>query len=374
MGERIIDIFKNVEKVAVVGASPKEGKVGNLILKNIRDYGFKGRVYPVNPKYEEIMGLRTYPSLKDLPESPDIVLISTPAFTVPAILRESIGVGVKLGVIISAGFKEAGNEKAQEELERISREGKIRLLGPNSAGITVSRHNLHASIEVLPNRGRVGLAMQSGAMGGVVISRLKDLSSGVSFFLSIGNAVDIGVEDAFEYALEDDDTDALIAYVEWVKSGSKFISSGEKLSKVKPLCILKGGRGGVSLKAVSSHTGGLAGNYAVFKAAVKKIGAYLANDVDDLVEVCEILRRVKIDSLRRVLIVSNSGGLSIVTASQLENIEITMPELSPELKARIKEKAGKTFTGSNPIDFGGDSRIIQVAKAFTVRGWISAMI
>lgn len=361
-------ILDDVTSVAVVGASPKRGKVGNVILRNIISYGFKGKVYPVNPKYSEILGLKTYPSIKQLPETPDIVIVAVPASFVPELLKESIDKGVKLAVIVSSGFREIGNEEAENELERIAGSGSIRLMGPNSAGLTVTKRNLHASIEVLPERGGVGLAMQSGAMGGVVISRLKDLSSGVSFFLSVGNAVDVGVEDAFEYALEDENTESLIAYVEWVKHGRRFIKTGMELSKRKPVCILKGGRGEKSLRAVASHTGGLAGDYEVFVAAAKKIGAYLADDVDDLVEVCEVLRRIESFNARRVLIVSNSGGLAVVTASHMEVAGVDIPEIPNHVRELLASVAGKSFTGRNPIDFGGDSFMDQVIKAFTAEG------
>ena len=368
MRASVRDVLSNVSKVAVVGATPKEGKVGNVLLRNIITYGFKGKVYPVNPKYDEIMGMKVYRSVKEIPDTIDVVLVATPAPTVPQILNDSINKGARLGVVISSGFKEAGNVEAQKELEKIAAEGRVRILGPNSAGITISRIGLHASIEVLPDKGMVGLAMQSGAMGGIVISRLRWLSSGVSFFLSIGNAADVGVEDAFEYALEDPETEAMVAYVEWVKNGRRFIEAGRRLNLKKPLCILKGGRGSVSLRAVASHTGGLAGDYEVFKAAVRKTGGYLADDVDDLVEVCEVLRRIKGVKGGRILIVSNSGGLSIVTASQLEEAAVSLPLLTEAVKERMWRAAGKKFSGSNPVDFGGDSFMDQVVKAFTVDG------
>ncbi len=364
----LYELTRQINSIAIVGASATPGKVGYVLLKNVINYGFNGRVYPVNPRRREILGIKTYPSLMDLPETPDLVIISVPARAVPQVLRETGDIGCKLAVVITAGFREAGNEEAQKALEEVIQAGNVRIIGPNSAGISFTDKRLHASIEVMPKPGSVGLAMQSGAMGGVVISRLKELSAGTSFFFSIGNAADIGIEDIFQYALKDGATESMIAYIEWVKDGKSFINNGLELSLRKPLCILKGGKGEKSMKAVSSHTGGLAGSYAIFKAAARKIGAYLAEDVDDLVEVCEVMRRVRNVKVKNVLIASNSGGLGIVTASQLEGLPVELPMLSEALRERIVEVAGKAFSGSNPIDFGGDSFMYQVVKTFTVEG------
>ena len=368
MRYELSEVLSDVDKVAIVGATPKKGKIGNIILSNIVSYGFNGEIYPVNPKYHEILGIRAYPTVSSIPSIPDAVIIAVPPESVPSVLREAEGKGIKLAVIITAGFGEIGNKDAQEAINEIIREGRIRVIGPNSAGISITRLKLHASIEVIPEKGSVGLAMQSGALGGVIVSRLRSLSSGISFFISIGNAADIGVEDVFEYASSDEETDAVIAYVEWIKDGRRFVNSGLKLSRRKPLCILKGGRGESSSRAVKSHTGGVASVYNVFRAAALKIGAYLADDVDDLVEVCEVLRRLGDKEVSRVLVVSNSGGLSIVTASQIENSGVEIPSIPPSLRKDIVGKAGKMYSGSNPLDFGGDSSIDQVIKSLTVEG------
>jgi len=364
---KLTDILSKIDSVAVVGASPKPGKVGNTVLQNIIAFGFKGKIYPVNPKYEEILGLRTYPSLKDVPDVPDVVVIAVPTKAVPQVLAEASRIGIGLAVIITSGFKEAGNEEAERELREVLKSmPRTRVLGPNSAGITVSTAKLHASIEAPPTLGRVGLAMQSGAMGGVVISRLKELSSGISFFMSLGNMVDVEISDVFDYALEDGETESLIAYVEWVRDGKAFLEKGSKLTAIKPLCILKGGRGERSSEAVRSHTGGLAGNYTIFREAVRKIGAYLADDVSDLVEVEEVLRRVGHLNGTRVLIVTNSGGLGVVTASHVEEHGLDLPTIPPKLAESLIKQARKSFTGKNPVDFGGDASAEQVAKALTL--------
>jgi len=363
----ISSTLSRVSSVAVVGATPVEGKVGYEILRNIIKSGFKGEIYPVNPKYESILGIKAWPSVSKLPRVPDIAVIAVPPPVVPGVLEESATKGVRLAIIITAGFREAGNEVLEQRLRNVVRDYGIRVIGPNSAGVSIAGINLHASIEVVPDKGPIALMAQSGALGGVVISRLRDYSSGISFFISLGNMMDVDVTDTLEYALEDGGTEAVIAYIEWLREGRRFLRVASKLTAVKPLSILKGGWGERSSEAVRSHTGGLTSSYQVFMAAAKKIGAYLAEDIDDLIEVCEVLRKLKEGlSGKRTLIVTNSGGLGVILASHLESSGLDLPALSTTLRKSIAEACGKSPSGSNPIDFGGDAIIEQVATALTI--------
>ncbi len=365
MKPTLTEVLSNIKHVAVVGASPIEGKVGNVLLKNILTNGFDGVVYAVNPKYSEVLGIPSYRSLSDLPVKPDLIVVAVPVDQTIKILEEASVIGIKLSVIVTSGFSEAGNEEAQQRLANLVKNSSIRVIGPNSAGISITKLKLHASIEVSPSKGGVGLAVQSGAIGGVIISELKRYSSGISFFISLGNMVDVELSEVFEYALEDDETEALIAYVEWVKNGRRFLDAGSKLVKSgKPLVILKGGRGVRSSEAVKSHTGGLTTNYEVFKAAVKSMKAYLAEDIYDAVEVCEILRRLKTIRPRRVFIVTNSGGLGVLTSSSLEEVGIELPS-PPPLNSFKGVKIGKTYI-ANPLDLGGDSTIDEVIDVLTM--------
>ncbi len=364
---KLSEILGKINSVAIVGATPVEGKVGYEILRNIIRSGFKGDIYPVNPKYESILGIKAWPKVSQLPKIPSVVVIAVPPPVVPSVLEESAKKGVRLAVVITAGFKEAGNEALEQRLREIVRSYGIRVIGPNSAGISVTSLNLHASIEVAPDKGPIALMAQSGALGGVVISKLRNYSSGVSFFISLGNMMDVDIADMLECAYEDSNTEAVITYVEWLSNGRRFLEVASKLTAEKPLCILKGGWGERSSEAVRSHTGGLTSSYQVFKVATRKAGAYLAEDLDDLIEVCEVLRKLKCGLPgKRVLIVTNSGGLGVILASHLESGGIDIPPLSHELKERIAEASKKRPSGSNPIDFGGDAVIEQVTAALTV--------
>lgn len=365
MKPALTNVLSDVKHIAVVGASPVEGKVGNVLLKNVLMNGFKGLVYAVNPKYSEVLGVPSYKSLGDLPLKPDLVVIAVPTEQAIKTLEEASTIGVKLAVVITSGFSEVGNEEAQQRLTDVVRSSSIRVIGPNSAGISLTKLNLHASIEVSPSKGRVGLAVQSGAVGGVIISELRRYSSGISFFISLGNMVDVELSEVFEYALEDSETEAVIAYVEWVKNGRRFLDLGGKLVRSgKPLVILKGGRGVRSSEAVKSHTGGLTTNYEVFKVAVKSMKAYLADDIYDAIEVCEILRRLRSLKPRRVFIVTNSGGLGVLTASSLEEVGIELPLLPSGDFPEGVRSGGKAYI-ANPLDLGGDSTIDEVIDVLT---------
>jgi len=348
----LIEALSKADSIAIAGASPVEGKVGNTILKNILTWGFKGRIYPINPKYDVILGIKAYRSIEDLPQAPDILVIATPGSEIASLINSASRFGTKLAVIISSSM-----EGDQNALKSLARSKGPRIIGPNSAGISLSSFDLHASIEIPPTKGRVGIIAQSGAVGGALISYLADLSSGASFFFSLGNSLDVGVEEALEYAAYDSSTESVVAYVEWVREGGRFLSSLKLLrERGKPVCILKGGRGETSIKAASSHTGGIASDYSIFKAAVNQAGGYLASDIDELAEICEVLRRIKIRGKGiRPLLVTNSGGVGVIAASFMDEFEIKIVE--PSLIEILPERFRKKVKLANPLDLGGDSSI-----------------
>lgn len=366
MSLTLTEVFKSVESVAVVGGSPVKGKIGNVVLENILRCGFSGRIYVVNPKYDSVLNLKSYKSLRELPERPDVVVVAVPADTAVQVVEEAARLRAKLAVVISSGFSESERLSLQERLENIVGSYEIRVVGPNSAGITLSSSLLHASIEVLPSRGSVGIAAQSGAVGGVIISELKRYSSGISFFVSLGNCADVSPEEVLGYAAEDENTEALILYLEWLRDGRKFVENGLKLlSSVKPLCIIKGGVGKQSSEAVKSHTGGLTPSYEVFKAAVSKVRGYLATEIQDAVEVCELARRLKRLYPSKIIIVTNSGGLGVLAASHLDLGGFEIPRPPPRLTETLS-KLGLRSTTSNPLDLGGDTYIETLTDILTL--------
>ncbi len=359
--------LENPSSVAVVGASPKEGKVGHEILKNIISYGFRGRVYAVNPKYEEVMGIKSYPTLRDIGEPIDICAIAVPARFVPDVVRDGCAVGCRLFVIFSSGFKEEGRAGLEKEVVETARSCGARVVGPNSAGVGVTWAGLHASIEYPPEPGPVAVITQSGAVGGVIMDKLRRVASGTSVFLSLGNSADITPEEAISWVADDWRTEAVAAYIEWVRDGRAFMEAVREASKEKPVVVLYAPAGEASARAVRSHTGGLASAPEVFAAAARQAGAYLVPDLTSLAEVAEALRKARPVGGRRVLVLTNSGGLGIITAAHLERAGAELPPANA-LRDRIAEAAGKAPTGNNPLDFGGDARAEHLARALEAVG------
>ncbi len=361
------EVLDSVRSVAIIGASPKRGKVGYELINNILKFGFRGRIYPVNPKYNEVLGIKAWKHLSELPEVPDIVVVAIPATYVPRVLEEAGKLGVRLAIIVSSGFRESGRRDLEESVKEVSSRYGIRLVGPNSAGLSISKLDLHASIEVLPSKGGVAILTQSGALGGVIISRLKELNSGVSLFVSLGNMADVSFNDFLEYLAESEETEVILEYIEWVKEGRKFIELSRRVSKTKPQVILSGWWGEATGKAVTSHTGGLAVAPKILEAVAKKVGAFLVRDVDEMVEVGEALRKYGGVPCEKALVLTNSGGLGILVSSVIESSGIKLPQLTTNLKDLMKKVSGKDFTGDNPVDFGGDASIDQLVRVAEMR-------
>lgn len=366
----IIPILRRVSSLAIVGASPIKGKVGYELLQNVVKFGFSGDIYPVNPKYEEVMGFKCYRSPRDIPEKVDLAVIAIPAPYVPDIIGDLCYREVDVAVIVSSGFRERGRADLEEALIRIASDCGMRLIGPNSAGITSTPSRLHASIEVLPEPGRVAVVSHSGAVGGVAIYELGMLRSGVSYFISLGNSVDVGVEEVLEGLVDDPYTDGVVLYVEWVKEGRRFMHTLRKVSATKPVAVVKGGWGKASSEAVLTHTGGLAVPHGIFKIAVKQAGAAYIEDVEEAVAFVELMRKLgaRINSVSKVLIITNSGGYGILTASHLESTGMNLVPVGNNLANAIKVVVGRDFSGRNPVDFGGDSRATDIIKTLQVEG------
>ncbi|MEM1935424.1 MAG: CoA-binding protein [Sulfolobales archaeon] len=365
----VISRLRRVESVAIVGASPIEGKMGFELLRNVVKFGFEGRVYPVNPKYDEVMGFKCYKTPREVPDKVDLGVIAVPAPQVPGVLRDLCKRDTEVSVVISSGFRERGRGDLEELVRSSASDCGMRLVGPNSAGVTSSPSKLHASIEVLPSPGRVAVVSHSGAVGGVAMYELQRLGSGVSYFVSVGNSADVSVEEVLGELAEDPHTDAVVVYVEWVRDGRWFLESLRKLSRAKPIAVVKGGWGEASSRAVSSHTGGMATPYEIFRAAVRQSGALLVDEVEDAVSLVEALRKLRVGkAIPRVLVVTNSGGYGILVASHLESVGVALPQVGSDLREAVEAAVGRELSGGNPVDFGGDSRSSDVVRALLVDG------
>ncbi|MDH4231314.1 MAG: CoA-binding protein, partial [Nitrospirota bacterium] len=271
---RSLDRLFNPRSIVLIGASRDETKLGGMILKNL--LRFRGKVYPVNPKYRELMGLKAYLSAGDIPGEADFAIIMRPAPEVPAILRELQG-KTRCAVVMSSGFAEIGEAELQAQVKKISAEEGIRVLGPNCMGIYNPYRNLdtfflpHERLK-RPGKGNVGIVSQSGAILSCLLGAARTSRTGVSKVVGYGNAVDIDESEIYEYLAHDGDTDVVVSYIESVGDGRRFIEKAKALSEKKPLIILKSGKGESGQAAAFSHTGRLAGRYEVFHSLLRRYG------------------------------------------------------------------------------------------------------
>ncbi len=350
--------FFEPKSVAVIGASRNPRKIGHIIVSQMLKAGFSGKLFPVNPKATQILGLKAYPSILDVPERVDLAIISIPAhYTIQAI--EDCGKkGVAAVVIISGGFSEVGNRELEEELVKEARKWGIRIMGPNCMGVYSPSSNvdmLFTPDDVLPRapRGNVAVLSQSGSLAAGLMTMLAKQEIGVSRFISYGNAADVDEADLLEYLSEDKETKVIALYMEGLKDGRRFMEVAREISTNKPVVVMKGGRGKAGTRAVLSHTGSLAGNEEIYDAALKQCGAIVAQTLEEFVDVCMCLATQPPAKGKKVGIITNGGGYGVVAVDSLEDNGLEVPSISKELKERLKRELPPFYSISNPLDLTG---------------------
>ncbi|HID43846.1 MAG TPA: CoA-binding protein [Archaeoglobaceae archaeon] len=354
------------ESVAIVGATPKEGKVGNTILKNIIA-GFKGRIYPVNPSYTEILGIKSYSSVLDIPEA-DLVVISVPANSVIEVLKQCGEKGIKNAVVISAGFRETGRRGAllEVELSRICREYGINLVGPNCLGIINTHLSLNASFsKKSPPTGEIGFLSQSGALIVSVIDWAIAKNIGFSKIVSLGNKAVLDESDILNFLEKDEKTRVIMLYIEGIEDGTKFITTARRVSKKKPIVVMKSGKTEAGAKAASSHTGSLAGSYTAFQAAFQQSRVIQANSVEELFDYSLVLSSIqKLEG--RVSIVTNSGGPGVIAADAIDSYGLEAANFGENTIRKLRELLPPEASFYNPVDVLGDSDADRFGKAVKI--------
>jgi len=307
----MLERFFTPRSVAVVGASRTPGKVGHDVAQNLLKGGFEGPLYPVNPKADEVLGLRCYPDLPSIGEPIDLAVVAIPAQGVPAVIEQCAEAGVEAVVVISAGFKESGPEGAEleKELVRRCREHGIRCIGPNCLGVISPPSGLNASFSAtMPPSGNIAFFSQSGALGTAVLDVFAGEGIGISRFVSYGNKADVDESDLIEALGEDERTDVILGYVESIDDGAKFMRVARRVTKKKPVLILKSGRTAAGARAASSHTGSLAGSDAAYEAAFKQCGVIRARSVTEFFDYVLAFSSQKPPRGAGVAIVTNAGG------------------------------------------------------------------
>ena len=361
-----LDSLFKPKSVALIGAAHTEEKLGGVILKNLLK--FKGSVYPVNPKYSELMGLKAYPSARDIPEPVDLAIIMRPAAEVPEVLRELAG-KTKSVIIASSGFAEIGENEIQNEVIKTGKEIGVRILGPNCMGIYNPSHRLDTFFlpdERLkrPKKGNVAVVSQSGAILSCLLGALETSNTGVSKAIGYGNAIDINEADIYEYLAKDRNTGVVISYIESLGDGRKFIEKAKILSGKKPLLILKAGKGVSGQAAAFSHTGRLAGKYEVFHSILRQFGIREVEDFDALIDATKALafqgqatREKKEGGIgNRVLIITNGGGSGVLAADECMRQGLDVAKLHVDKTEKLKQIFPHFYGINNPIDLTAQVR------------------
>ena len=347
-----IDLLFNPGSIALIGASHTEKKLSGAILKNL--LRFRGKVYPVNPKYKKIMGLKAYASLSELPEPVDLTIIIRPAHEISKILKEHER-KAKCAIIVSSGFAEIGEYKLQDEIKRIARDTGIRILGPNCMGVYNPYHKLDTfflSRERLKRlkKGNMAVVSQSGAVLSCIFDALGSANIGISKAVNYGNAVDIDESDLYEYFIRDEYSDIVISYIESLGNGRKFVEKAKELSEKKAFLLLKSGKGSSGQAAAYSHTGRLAGRYEVFHSILRQFGIKEAMDFDELVDTAKAISYQKTSRGNRVLIITNGGGSGVLASDECIKQGLVVAKLPENRIEKLGKMFPKFYTISNPFD------------------------
>ncbi|WP_308574291.1 acetate--CoA ligase alpha subunit [uncultured Methanosphaera sp.] len=349
----------NPKSVAVIGASNQEGKIGYIVVDNLKKCGYPGEIYPVNTKADgEILGLKAYKSVLDIPGDVDLVVMSIPARFVNDTLRQCGEKGVTDVITLTAGFKEVGGEgvKLEEEMADIAKEYNMNIQGPNCLGSLDTHTPLNASFaQEMPEAGNIAFVSQSGAMTVAILD--WSLSEGIGFskVVSLGNKVDVSEIDVIEELADDDETKVILGYLEGISEGDRFLEVMRRVTKQKPVIILKSGSSQAGAKAVSSHTGSLAGNDFAFDAAFENCGVMRARSMQDLFDYGLAFSKSELPKGKNIAVVTNAGGGGVLTADKIEELGLELAELSDETKDKLKEVIPDEGSVNNPVDVLGDA-------------------
>lgn len=366
----LLDPIFKPKRIALIGVTSNPQSVGGRVLSNLVGGGFEGVVYPVNPLHEAVLGIQCFPDLKSLPKKPDLALICSPAAQVPEIVRDCGEASILGIIIISAGFKESGAEgKILEERIKSVRDqyDGMRILGPNCLGIIVPGSSLNASFaNGLPKDGSIAFISQSGALCSSVLDWAIEEKVGFSYFVSIGNTMDVDFGDLIDYFGEDEKTKSIILYVESLNQARKFMSAARAFARTKPIIAYKAGRFPESAEAAASHTGAMASEDAVFDAAFRRVGMARVMNIGEIFDCADLLGRKKIPTGPRLGIVTNAGGPGVMATDALIAANGVLAKLSGETVSALNENLPPAWSHGNPVDVLGDARSKRIGKAVEI--------
>ncbi|MEM1599392.1 MAG: acetate--CoA ligase family protein [Sulfolobaceae archaeon] len=351
--------------IAVIGASRNREKIGNVIFRNVR-FTFRGKVYPINNKAEEIDGIKSFKSIKEVKDNVDLAIIAIPRDSVPEVMEELGESNVKAAIIITSGFREVGGEgaKLEEEVKSIAKKYGIRFLGPNTIGLLTPDFNATFTFADV-RRGNIALVVQSGGIASYMLEWAKRTRTGISYLVSLGNQTDVKEYEVIDFLSRDPDTKAILAYVEGVSDGDKFLEIMPEAASRKIIAFIKGGASEKSAEAVATHTGSLAGSYDVFKAAVRTVGGIFIENLKDFLNITRLLTSSE-PIKGEILVITNSGGHGVLTVDAIARNGLRLIEIPERLKGELRKILPSTSLPKNPLDLSGDANKERYFNALKV--------
>ncbi len=355
--------------VAVIGATEKEGSVGRTILWNLISSPFGGAVFPINPKRPSLLGIKAYPTIKDVPDQVDLAVIVTPSTSIPGIIQECGEAGVKGIIVISAGFKEVGAsgiELERQVLENARKFG-MRVVGPNCLGVMNPISGLNATFAAgMARKGHVAFISQSGALCTAVLDWSFKENVGFSAFVSVGSMLDVDWGDLIYYLGDDPHTDSIVIYMESIGDARSFLSAAREVALSKPIIVIKPGRTEGAARAAASHTGSLTGSDEVLDAAFRRAGVLRVNSISEIFSMAEVLGRQPRPKGPRLTILTNAGGPGVLATDTLLTTGGELAEISNETMDKLNEFLPASWSHNNPIDIIGDADPQRYAKSLEV--------
>ena len=353
------DALFTPRSIAVVGASSRPKTVGNDVVKNLVNQGFKGQIYPVNPKIDELYGLKVYHDIKDIDQSIDLVVVAIPAKFVVSVIEVAADKGAQAAVVISAGFKEAGNLELEQELAEVCQRRGVILVGPNCLGVINAQHSMNASFAaVMPQVGNIAFMSQSGALCTAVLDYARELGLGFSKFISIGNKAALDELALIKYLHQDPQTKVICLYAEALDNARAIIDTLAEINKgkeAKPIIVLKSGKTAAGAGAVASHTGSLSSQDSAYEALFRQAGIIRAESINDLFDLATVFSNNPIQSIKKVSIITNAGGPGVLTTDAVIENGLEMAELSDQTVKALREFLPAAASTHNPIDILGDA-------------------
>ena len=351
---RAMNRIMKPDSVAVIGASPEAGKIGNSVMKNLINGGYQGKIYPIHPKADEILGVKAYKSVKDVPGDIDVAVFAIPAKFVAQALVEVGEKGIPGAVLIPSGFAETGNVEGQQEIQAIGRKYNVRLMGPNIYGFYYTWKNLCATFcTAYDIKGGAALSSQSGGIGMAIVGFSRSAKMGVSAIVGLGNKSDLDEDDLLTFFEQDDNTKIIAMHFEDLKDGRSFAEVAKRVSRKKPVVVLKAGRTALGARAAASHTAALAGNDKIYDDVLKQAGVIRAMGLRDLLEYARAIPVMPTPKGENVVIITGAGGSGVLLSDAVADSGLKLMAMPPDLDAAFRKFIPPFGASGNPIDITG---------------------